>query len=211
MNVATKRQGIRGYECSGCRRRTGGCAIVRSTWNDLSRVEHPVTLAYEQRRICCRTCGIGTERVAFADPSARITRRFRQVIGLNCQSMATSRAFVPTVSVGVRRGAPRNVFARMGRDEMRPRRRPRHLGADEIHRGRAQKFHAVLSDLIHGEVLGLARDRTEASLTGWLTTCLDARQRAAVVAVCTDMHQPWFRRSRRIRARTAIDLGDDKR
>ena len=77
-------------------------------------------------------------------------------------------------------------------DETRPRRRPRHLGADEIHRGKAQKFYTVLSDLIHGEVLGLARDHTEASLTGLLTTCLDARQRAAVEAVCTDMHQPYL-------------------
>ena len=44
-------------------------------------------------------------------------------------------------------------------DAHRPRRRPRHLGADEIHRGKAQKFYTVLSDLVHGEVLGLAKDR----------------------------------------------------
>jgi transposase len=65
------------------------------------------------------------------------------------------------------------------------------LGADEIHRGKAQKFFTVLSDLVHGEVIGLAKDRTEASLAGLLTTCLDARQRAAVDAVCTDMHRPY--------------------
>jgi len=76
-------------------------------------------------------------------------------------------------------------------DETRPRRRPRHLGANEIHRGKAQKFYTVLSDVVHGEVLGLAPDRTESSLTGLLTTCLDAQQRAAVEAVCTDMHQPY--------------------
>jgi len=45
----------------------------------------------------------------------------------------------------------------------------------------------VLSDLVHGEVLGLAPDRTEESLETVLTTHLDARQRAAVEAVCTDM------------------------
>ena len=64
-------------------------------------------------------------------------------------------------------------------------------GADEIHRGKAQKFYTVLSALVHGEVLGLAKDRTETSLAGLLTTCLDARQRAAVEAVCTDMHRPY--------------------
>src|SRR5712692_4632136 len=68
---------------------------------------------------------------------------------------------------------------------------PRHLGADEIYRGKAEKFSTVLSDLVHGEVIGLAKDRSEASLTRLLTTCLDARQRAAVKAVCTDMHQPY--------------------
>ena len=64
--------------------------------------------------------------------------------------------------------------------------------ADEIHRGKTQKFYTVLSDLVHGEVIGLAKDRTEASLTGLLNTCLDPRQRAAVKAVCTDMHQPYL-------------------
>src|SRR5258708_2884613 len=57
--------------------------------------------------------------------------------------------------------------------------------------GKAQKFYTVLSDLVHGEVIGLATDRTEASLAGLLTTCLDPRQRAAVDAVCTDMHRPY--------------------
>src|SRR5262249_2843225 len=36
-----------------------------------------------------------------------------------------------------------------------------------IHRGKQQKFHTVLSDLAHGEVIGLASDRTEESLPYW--------------------------------------------
>jgi transposase len=35
------------------------------------------------------------------------------------------------------------------------------------------------------------QERSEESLAGLLTGCLDARQRAAVEAVCTDMHQPY--------------------
>ena len=77
-------------------------------------------------------------------------------------------------------------------DGRRPKRRPRYLGADEIYRGKKQKFNTVLSDLVHGEVIGLAKDRSEASLAGLLTTCLDARQRAAVDAICIDMHQPYM-------------------
>ena len=50
----------------------------------------------------------------------------------------------------------------------------------------------MLSDLVRGEVIGLAQDRTEESLRTLLTTRLEARQRAAIDAVCTDMHRPYL-------------------
>jgi len=43
----------------------------------------------------CRACGICTERVAFVEPKARITRRLQRVIGLDCQSMPTSQCGRP--------------------------------------------------------------------------------------------------------------------
>src|SRR5713101_4501566 len=191
VRIWIERRGSRGYSCSACRRRTWRIRDVKErTWDDLPWAAHRVTLVYPQRRLYCRTCGIRTERVAFADPNARITRRLRQVIGLDCQSMPTSHAAVRHgVSWSKARRAEHAFLAEW--DSSRPRRRPRYLGADEIHRGKAQKFYTVLSDLVHGEVIGLAKDRTEESLAGLLTTCLDARQRAAVDAVCTDMHQPY--------------------
>jgi transposase len=128
--------------------------------------------------------------VGFADGHARITRRLRQLIGVDCQSMPTSHAAVRHgVSWSKARRAEKAFLVDW--DSTRPKRRPKHLGADEIHRGKAQKFYTVLSDLVHGEVLGLAKDRTEESLSSLLTTCLDARQRAAVKAVCADMHRPY--------------------
>jgi transposase len=191
IRIDIERRGIRRYECSGCRRRTGRVRDTKErTWDDLPWAAHPVTLIYQQRRVICRTCGVRTERVAFADPLARITRRLRQLIGLDCQSMPTSHAAVRHgVSWSKARRAEKAFLTEW--DGTRPKRRPRHLGADEIHRGKAQKFYTVLSDLVHGEVIGLAPDRTEESLAGLLTTGLDARQRAAVTAVCTDMHQPY--------------------
>jgi transposase len=45
--------------------------------------------------------------------------------------------------------------------------------------------------LVRGEVVGLRKDRSEASLRALLTTRLEARQRAAVDAVCTDLHRPY--------------------
>lgn len=76
-------------------------------------------------------------------------------------------------------------------DRTRAKHRPRHLGVDEIQRGKGQRFWTVLSDLVRGEVMGLQQDRSEASLRTLLTDRLDARQRAAVEAVCTDMHRPY--------------------
>jgi transposase len=192
VRIWIDRRGIRGYECSGCRRRTWRVRDVKQrTWDDLPWAAHRVTLVYAQRRVSCRTCGIRTERVAFAEGHARITRRLRQVIGLDCQSMPTSHAAVRHgVSWSKARRAEKAFLTEW--DRRRPKRRPRHLGADEIHRGQGQKFYTVLSDLVHGEVIGLAPDRTEASLAGLLTTRLDARQRAAVEAVCTDMHRPYL-------------------
>jgi transposase len=105
---------------------------------------------------------------------------------------------MPTSHAAVRHGVSWSKARRAEKafltewDRTRPKRRPRHLGADEIHRGKGQKFYTVLSDLVHGEVIGLAPDRTEASLAGLLATRLDARQRAAVEAVCTDMHRPYL-------------------
>ena len=192
VRIWIERRGVRGYQCAGCGRRTWRIRDAKDrTWDDLPWAEHRVTLVYAQRRVRCRACGIRTERVGFADGHARITRRLRQVIGLDCQSMPTSHAAVRHgVSWSKARRAERAFLTAW--DRTRPRRRPRHLGADEIHRGKRQKFSTVLSDLVHGEVIGLAPERTEESLAGLLTTCLDARQRAAVEAVCTDMHRPYL-------------------
>ena len=87
------RKGIHRFTCSGCGHRTGHVRDVKvRTWDDLPWAEHPVRLRYRLRRLWCRQCGIRTERVGFADPHARLTRRFRQRIGLDCQSMPTSHA-----------------------------------------------------------------------------------------------------------------------
>src|SRR5262249_55145214 len=161
------------------------------TWDDLPWAAHHVTLVYAQRRIRCRHCGIRTERVEFADPKARVTRRLRQQIGVDCQSMPTSHAAVRHgVSWGKARRAEKAFLAAW--DRTRVKRRPRHIGLDEIQRGKGQRFWTVLSDVVHGEVIGLHQDRSEATATALLTEDLSARQRAAITAVCTDMHRPYL-------------------
>lgn len=192
LRIRIERRGPRGYPCSGCGRRTRHVRSARDrTWDDLPWAAHPVTLVYQQRRVVCRQCGIRTERVDFADAKARVTRRLRQQIGVDCQSMPTSHAAVRHgVSWGKARRAEQAFLTEW--DQGRPTRRPRHLGLDEIQRGKGQQFWTVLSDVVHGEVIGLRKDRGETSATALLTEDLTGRQRAAVTAVCTDMHRPYL-------------------
>jgi transposase len=192
LRIRIERRGVRRYPCSGCGRRTGWVRSSRErTWDDLPWAHRHVTLVYPQRRVRCRHCGIRTERVEFADPKARVTRRLRQVIGLDCQSMPTSHAAIRHgVSWSKARRAEKAFLQEW--DRTRVRHRPRHLGLDEIQRGKGQQFWTVLSDVVHGEVIGLGRDRTAETAKTLLTTALTAPQRAAVTAVCLDMHRPYL-------------------
>ena len=192
LTIRLERRGVRRYVCNGCGGRTGRVRSVRDrTWDDLPWASHPVTLVYPQRRVRCRRCGIRTERMEFADPKARVTRRLRQQIGLDCQSMPTSHAAVRHgVSWSKARRAELAFLAAW--DRTRSRKRPRHIGLDEIQRGKGQRFWTVLSDIVHGEVIGLRPDRTEAAAAALLTEELTGRQRAAITAACTDMHRPYL-------------------
>ena len=92
LRLGIERRGAR-RECSGCGHLARRVRDKRlRAYEDLPWGEHPVVLSYTLRRVICRRCGIRTERVPFADAKARITRRLRQQIGLDCQSMPTSHA-----------------------------------------------------------------------------------------------------------------------
>jgi transposase len=95
LTIRIEQRGVRRYVCSGCGGRTGRVRSARDrTWDDVPWAAHRVTLVYAQRRVRCRRCGIRTEQIDFADPKARVTRRLRQQIGVDCQSMPTSHAAV---------------------------------------------------------------------------------------------------------------------
>src|SRR5260221_14103980 len=116
LRIRIERRGVRRYTCSGCGRRTGRVRSSRDrTWDNLPWAAHHVTLVYPQRRLVCRSCGIRTERIEFADPKARVTRRLRQQIGADCQSMPTSHAAVRhEVSWGKARRAEKAFLAEAG-------------------------------------------------------------------------------------------------
>ena len=127
LRLQVERRGTRRYACGGCGRRTGRVRAVRDrTWDDLPWARHPVTLVYRQRRVIGRHCGIRTERIEFADPKARVTRRVRQQIGLDCPSMPTSHAAVRhRVSWGNARRAETAFLTEWERTRRKPPRRTR--------------------------------------------------------------------------------------
>jgi transposase len=95
VTIRIERRGVRRYACNACGRRSGRVRSSRDrTWDDLPWATRHVTLTYSQRRVVCRHRGIRTERIEFADAKARVTRRLRQQIGVDCQSMPTSHAAV---------------------------------------------------------------------------------------------------------------------
>src|SRR5215471_2640254 len=95
LRIDIERRSGKRYRCSGCNLVTGRVRDAKMrTWDDLPWGRNRVTLRYRLRRLNCRQCGIRTERIGFADPKARVTRRLRQQIGLDCQSMPVSHAAV---------------------------------------------------------------------------------------------------------------------
>jgi transposase len=202
--IRIDRRGVRRSVCSGCGRRTGRVRSRRDrTWDDLPWGPHPATLVYSQRRVICRACGIRAERIEFADAKARVTRRLRQQIGLDCQSMPTSHAAVRHgVSWGKARRAEKAFLAEW--DRTRVKWQPRHVGLDEIQRGKGQRFWSVLSDVVHGEVISIRQDRSETTTTALLTEDLTARQRGAITAVCTDMWKPYLKAVRAVLPKAEI-------
>ncbi|MGD0308453.1 MAG: transposase [Acidobacteriota bacterium] len=84
LRIRIERRGGRRHPCRGCGRRTWRVRDAKDrTWDDVPWETYRVTLVYRQRRVGCQTCGIRTERIGFADPKARVTRRLRQLIGLD--------------------------------------------------------------------------------------------------------------------------------
>ena len=90
------------------------------------------------------------------------------------------RGGAPRRKLGETRRAEKALLAEWERTPLK--RRPRHIGLDEIQRGKGQRFWTVLSHVVHGEVMGLRQDRSETTMTALLTEDLTARQPLYFVA-----------------------------
>jgi hypothetical protein len=95
VRIWIESRGGRGYACSGCRRRTWQVGIPRNGPGTTCRGRR----TRSRWSIGSAGCGVGPaafapSRWGFAEGHARLTRRLRQLIGVDCQSMPTSHAAV---------------------------------------------------------------------------------------------------------------------
>jgi transposase len=67
----------------------------------------------------------------------------------------------------------------------------RHMGVDEIYRGKSDKFLTVVSNLETGEPLWFGKERKKETLDEFLRTELRSGQRKRIEAACVDMWEPF--------------------
>jgi len=67
----------------------------------------------------------------------------------------------------------------------------RHMGVDEIYKGKREKFLTVVCNLETGEPLWFGRERKKETLDEFFRTQLRSRQRKRIAAACVDMWEPF--------------------
>jgi transposase len=181
----------RGFECSGCGRRVHG---VIATWErevaDLDCFEFRTTVVVEVHRLDCVSCGPKVERIEQLPSKAPYTRRFEDRIGQACESAAARRV---ARQFGLPESTVRAIDLRyLERWAAKRRKAPlKHMGVDEIHMGKKDKFISVVSNLESGEPLWFGRERKQETLDQFFRTQLRASQRKNIEAACVDMWQPY--------------------
>jgi transposase len=181
----------RGFECSGCGRRRHDVQDVREREiRDLPWSAYRATVVVEVHRLRCPVCGVRVEKIEQLPSKAPFSKRFEEIVGQACESAAASqvarRFQLPESTV-------RAIDLRYLERWDRQRRKPvlRHIGVDEIHRGKKDKFLAVVSNLESGEPLWFGKDRKKETLDEYFRTELRSGQRKRIEAACVDMWEPF--------------------
>jgi len=164
-------------------------------WSDLPWAGRPTTIIYAPIRVDCRRCHThAVERLSWADPHQRQTKRFQQHVALDAFSM-------PLLHVATKYGLDWSTVRRAESEAIdrwaatRTKAPLTKVGIDEKwlgrrHRG-AHKFVTIVSDLDTGEPVWFGYGRDESTVAGWLAS-LPAEDKAAIRVVAADMHRPFL-------------------
>jgi transposase len=189
-----RKRGNRVLRCPSCGRRVADIhEVYEREVRDLPCFEFQTTVIIELYRIRCPDCGVKAEKVEPLPSKAPYSKRFEDAVGEACESAAARQV---ARRMGLAESTVRAIDLRYLERWAAKRRKPalRHMGVDEIYKGKKDKFLTVVCNLETGEPLWFGRERKRETLDDFFRSQLVSRQRKRIAAACVDMWDP-FRKS----------------
>jgi len=186
-----RKPGNRKLTCSQCGRRVHDIrAVYERTARDLPCFEFQTTVVVELYRIRCPGCGVKAERSEQLPSKAPYSKRFEDAVGEACEGAAARQV---ARRMRLAESTVRAIDLRyLERWDARRRKPPlRHMGVDEIYKGKREKFLTVVCNLETGEPLWFGRERKKETLDEYFRSQLRSRQRKRIEAACVDMWEPF--------------------
>jgi transposase len=186
-----RKRGNRKLECSGCGRKFADAYDSNErAVRDLPWSEFRTTVHIEVYRVKCPVCGVKIEKVPLLPSKAPFSKRFEDAVGLACESASARQV---GRRMGLAGSTVRAIDLRyLERWDARRRNPPlRHMGVDELYRGKKGKFLTVVCNLETGEPLWFGKERKKETLDEFFRSELVSRQRKRIEAVCVDMWEPF--------------------
>ena len=186
-----RKRGNRKLTCAHCGRRVHDIrAVYERKVRDLPCFEFQTAVLVECYRIRCPDCGVKAERNPQLPSKAPYSKRFEDAVGEACEGAAARQvARRMRLAESTVRAIDRRYLERW---EARRRQPPlRHMGVDEIYKGKREKFLTVVCNLETGEPLWFGRERKRETLDEFFHSQLRSRQRKRIEAACVDMWEPF--------------------
>lgn len=186
-----RKRGNRWLACSGCGRKFLDYHDCREREvRDLPWGEFRAGVVVEVYRVRCPDCGVKGEKVGQLPSKAPYSQRFEDEVGKACESASARQV---ARRVGLAESTVRAIDLRY-LERWEAKRRPpplRHMGVDEIYKGKKDKFLTVVSNLETGEPLWFGKERKTETLDEYFRSQLTSRQRKGIEAACVDMWEPF--------------------
>ena len=186
-----RKRGNQKLSCPDCGRRVDRVhEVFDRQVRDLPCFEYTTTVVIELFRVKCPECGVKTEKVPQLPSKAPYSKRFEDAVGQACEAASVRHV---ARRMGLAESTVRGMDLRyLERCEANRRKPPlRHMGIDELYRGKQDKFLTVVCNLERGEPLWFGTDRQKATLDEFFGTELTSRQRQGIEAACVDMWEPF--------------------
>src|ERR1017187_970528 len=147
-----RKRGNRSMTCAGCGRRVHKMhEVYEREIRDLPCFEYQTTVVVELYRVDCPACGLKAGKVPQLPSKSPYSKRFEDAVGQSCESASARQ---PARRTGLAESAVRGIDLRyLERCEARRRKPPlRHMGVDELYRGKKDKFLTVVCNLETAEL-----------------------------------------------------------